>query len=73
MEDVLWAKFTQHPDLRSTLLKTGDCRIVYADTKDAYWGSGSDIGHPGNYTGYNYLGKLLEKVRDRLRMEGYSA
>ncbi len=72
MEEVLWYKFTQHPELRTMLLKTGGAQLVYADIQDAYWGSGAQFGQAGDYNGSNLLGKLLEKVRDRLRQEGWS-
>lgn len=70
MEEVLWHKFSQHPDLRTMLLKTGHSHLVYADPQDPYWGSGAQYGQAGDYHGSNYLGKLLEKVRERLRAEG---
>jgi len=63
MIDVLKLKFTQHPDLRSTLLGTGTALIVYDDPSDAFWGSGPDR------TGQNELGKLLVHIRDILRAE----
>lgn len=73
MEEVLWHKFTQHRDLRTMLLKTGNARIVYSDPADPYWGSGAPFGAGSNFPGTNYLGRLLEKVRDRLKERGYPA
>jgi ribA/ribD-fused uncharacterized protein len=72
MEDVLYHKFTQHQLIRTMLLKTGNAKLVYSDSQDPFWGSGAPFGQGGNYPGTNYLGKLLEKVRDRMRMEGYA-
>lgn len=63
MADVLRLKFTQHPDLRSTLLGTGTALLVYDDLSDGFWGSGPD----GN--GQNELGKLLVHIREILRAE----
>lgn len=63
MADVLKLKFTQHPDLRSTLLGTGTALIVYDDPLDTFWGSGPD------HTGQNELGKLLVHIREILRAE----
>ena len=60
MEDVLYAKFKQHPDLRMMLLGTGTAELEYADV-DSYWGSGADG------TGSNQLGKVLTRVREQLR------
>ena len=61
MEEVLCAKFRQHPDLRIMLLGTGNADLEYADTDDSYWGSGLDG------LGENQLGKVLTRVRERLR------
>lgn len=61
MLDALRAKFRQHPDLRSLLLATGNCRLVEHTANDAYWGDG------GDGTGQNRLGILLMQVRAELR------
>jgi len=61
MEEVLYAKFRQHPDLRIMLLGTGNADLEYADMVDDYWGSGPDG------LGGNELGKVLTRVRERLR------
>ena len=60
MEDVLYAKFKQHPDLRVMLLGTGTAELEYA-AYDSFWGSGVDG------TGNNQLGKVLTRVREQLR------
>ena len=61
MLKALRAKFEQHPDLKSRLLRTGD-RILAEHTKnDTYWGDG------GDGTGLNRLGYLLMQVRTELR------
>jgi len=73
MAEVLWHKFIQHHHLRTMLLKTGDARIVYSDHVDPYWGSGASFGAGDTFPGTNYLGKLLESVRERLRNAGYDA
>lgn len=65
MEEVLYLKFKQHPDLRHLLMGTGDAPIVYAEAGDTYWGEGS-LGQ-----GTNELGKAIVRVRERLRREGY--
>lgn len=61
MYDVLKAKFTQHDDLKETLLSTGDAELIEDSPVDWYWGCGS------NGTGKNRLGKLLMKLREELR------
>ena len=61
MREAVLAKFTQHADLRATLLATGDAVLVEHTRNDDYWGDGGD-GH-----GKNKLGKILMSVRDELR------
>jgi ribA/ribD-fused uncharacterized protein len=63
MREVLWAKFTQNPDLAARLLATGD--KVLEETNwwdDTYWGV-----YRGQ--GKNTLGRLLMEVRTRLQNE----
>ena len=67
MEEVLYLKFKQHPEVRTLLMGTGAADLVYAETKDTFWGEGP------SGTGNNELGKALVRVRDRLRGEGYGA
>lgn len=66
VEEVLYMKFKQHPDLRSQLMNTGTADIIYSETEDAYWGEGP-FGQ-----GANELGKSIMRVRERLRREGYN-
>jgi ribA/ribD-fused uncharacterized protein len=61
MREVLRAKFTQHPELRSLLLSTGDAQLVEHTTNDHYWADG------GDGTGKNRLGQLLMELRAELR------
>ncbi|KAF9459735.1 hypothetical protein BDZ94DRAFT_1267551 [Collybia nuda] len=61
MDIALWHKFTQHQDLKTELLATGDAELVEDSDKDAFWGVGPD----GN--GRNELGKALERLRTKLR------
>lgn len=63
MREALRAKFTQHKDLRETLLATGDARLVEHTKNDNYWGDG------GDGSGLNKLGELLMKLRAELRRE----
>lgn len=64
MKAVLLAKFTQHEDLRETLLRTGDARLVESATVDnsvnRLWGEVNGVGR-------NMLGILLMEVRDEIR------
>lgn len=64
MRRVLYAKFTQHQDLRSLLLYTRDAELIEHTKNDRYWGDG------GDGTGKNRLGQLLMELRTRLRTEG---
>jgi ribA/ribD-fused uncharacterized protein len=61
MLDALRAKFTQHDELKATLLGTGGSALVEHTANDAYWGDG------GDGSGKNRLGHLLIQVRDELR------
>ena len=63
MGEAVWAKFSQHPELRAILLSTNDALIVEHTSRDSYWGDGGG-GH-----GQNRLGQILMQVRDRLRNE----
>ena len=62
MEDVLYAKFMQHPDLVHLLFETGVADIVFDDKQDDFWG----VGPTGE--GNNELGKALVRLRERLRV-----
>jgi ribA/ribD-fused uncharacterized protein len=59
--EAVLAKFTQHADLRETLLGTGDSEIVEHTGNDAYWGDG------GDGSGKNRLGQILMRIREELR------
>ena len=61
MREAVWAKFTQHADLREVLLATGEATIVEHTENDAYWGDG------GDGRGRNRLGRILMEVREELR------
>jgi ribA/ribD-fused uncharacterized protein len=63
MREALHAKFTQHPQLQSLLLETGDAVLVEHTTNDRYWADG------GDGTGKNRLGLLLMELRATLRAE----
>lgn len=61
MARIVWAKFTQNPDLAAKLLATGDALLVEDnDWGDTFWGV-----YKGQ--GENMLGRILMWVRDRLR------
>jgi ribA/ribD-fused uncharacterized protein len=63
MREALYAKFTQHHDLKEKLLATGNAKIIEHTTNDSYWGDG------GDGSGKNMLGQLLMETRDRIRNE----
>lgn len=67
MRAVIYAKFTQHDDLRALLLSTGSARLVESATVDnevnRLWGE-------VNGQGRNMLGEMLMELRDCLRAEG---
>ena len=64
MREAVRAKFTQHDDLKATLLQTGDALLVEHTANDAYWGDG------GDGRGKNMLGRILIEVRAELRAAG---
>lgn len=59
MADLLRAKFAQHPDLAEVLLATGDGRIHYRFADSPFWDT-------HDFTGRNWMGRLLELVRAEL-------
>lgn len=61
MREAVLAKFTQHADLRATLLDTDDAKIVEHTENDDYWGDG------GDGSGKNRLGHILMWAREQLR------
>jgi ribA/ribD-fused uncharacterized protein len=63
MREALNAKFTQHPELRSLLLATGDAVIIEHTKNDGYWADG------GDGSGKNRLGELLMELRAKFRTE----
>lgn len=63
MLEALRAKFTQHEELKATLLGTGESILIEHTANDSYWGDG------GDGSGKNRLGHLLMKVREELRDE----
>lgn len=64
MQAVLDAKFSQHADLRTLLLSTGDAKLVETATVDnevnRLWGQVNGIGR-------NMLGLMLMELREALR------
>ena len=63
MFDAVYYKFKQNRDILQKFLDTGNARIVEATVKENYWGSGP------NNDGQNNYGKILIKVREKLRTE----
>jgi len=61
MNMALYAKFSQHPDLKALLLSTGEATLVEHTIKDSYWGDG------GDGSGENKLGQILMALRVVLR------
>jgi ribA/ribD-fused uncharacterized protein len=68
------AKFSQHPELKSFLLQTGDRILVEASPFDRIWGIGMaathvDAEYPTKWKGLNLLGFSLMAVRELLKEE----
>ena len=65
MEEIVLAKFTQNGDLKEMLLATGNALLKEGNKwNDLFWGVSLKTGK-----GENNLGKILMKVRDKLRAE----
>lgn len=69
----LYEKFNQIPKLRQALLDTGTTTIVEASPYDCIWGIGLEESHPdaqdeSKWRGQNLLGKVLMRVRDKLKV-----
>lgn len=60
MTKAVRAKFTQHDDIRATLLGSGNAKIVEHTENDSYWGDG------GDGSGKNVLGQILMQIRSEL-------
>ena len=59
-------------DLKKFLLKTGESKLVEASPTDKRWGAGislrnSDIFNQSKWQGENWLGDILQKVREELK------
>lgn len=63
MREAVRAKFTQHEDLRTILLGTGDAKLVEHTRNDRYWGDG------GDGSGRNRLGEILMEIRAELQAD----
>ena len=77
MRELLIAKVEQCSKFRSTLLKTEGKRLIEA-TNDMYWASGlppylSTTTKPDCFPGKNWLGRILEDIRDELRQSTSSS
>ena len=69
MRKLLFAKFTQHPQLGEYLCSTKGNNLIEGSTDD-YWGAGVPLHSKelleGNWHGRNELGRLLISVREEL-------
>lgn len=71
MEKICEARFSQNPALHKALLDTAGTQLVEASPYDRIWGAGvaasdSRISDPTKWPGLNLLGKVLDRVRERL-------
>ena len=58
MEEIIWLKFQQHPDLMKRLIATGNLKMINGSKKDKFWGVNLIT-----WEGENHLGQILMKVR----------
>ena len=61
MEEGVFQKFLQNCDIRSKLIETRNQEIKEMSTKESFWGVGP------NLDGENHIGKILMKVRERVK------
>ncbi len=61
MRQAVIAKFSQHEELKTLLLSTGDAKLVERTANDDYWGDG------GDGSGKNMLGRILMQIRSNLK------
>jgi ribA/ribD-fused uncharacterized protein len=71
VEEGNYAKFSQNKSLKDILLATKGTSLVEASPYDTIWGIGLREGDPltlnrETWRGTNWLGEVLDKVRDRL-------
>lgn len=61
MQDLVWQKFSNSPELAKMLLETGDAVLEEGnDWGDTFWGICDGKGE-------NHLGKILMHTREKLR------
>ena len=60
---ALYAKFTQHQELKKLLVETGGRSLIEHTANDSYWGDGEDG------SGQNHLGRLLMKLTKELSQD----
>jgi ribA/ribD-fused uncharacterized protein len=64
MREIVFAKFSQNPELKARLLATGYAHLEEGNNHgDQIWG----VCPPRSSCGRNWLGKVLMSVRDELR------
>ena len=65
MEEIVYAKFSQNEQLKQMLLATKEAVLKEGNTwNDVFWGVSLKTGR-----GENNLGKILMRVREKLRRE----
>lgn len=66
MYQVVYAKFTQNPELRAKLINTGHVELQEGNTwGDRIWG----VCPPGSGNGSNWLGQVLMDIRNEFRID----
>ena len=60
---AVYLKFSQNKDIRSKLIETRNKEIREMTTKESYWGIGP------NLDGINHIGKILMRVRKKVKKE----
>lgn len=71
MRDCITHKFNNNESARAYLLNTGKACLIYASTEHPYWSVGLDFADnnvmdKSCWNGYNFLGILLQELRDSM-------
>lgn len=72
--DANYAKFTQNPTIKDSMMLTEDKLFVEASPNDKIWGIGMSeddegVENPANWKGTNWLGEILTQVKRKIQDE----
>lgn len=76
MRNALLAKFSQNPHMMYVLLQTGNATLAESSPYDDFWGiklhtNDARAKNPNQWKGTNWLGYLLEEVREKINKHNF--